>query len=88
MIINKRILSIILSCLFFSPPPSIFFATDHRAHEHSTALDIAVQVEVSVGHFEIEDSDDDEIYTHQFSAAFKINFDGAHNSTIKTNDRK
>lgn len=85
---NKRILSIFLSCLFFSPLPSIFFAIDHRAHEHSTVLDRAVQVEVSVGLFEIEDSDDDEIDTHQFSAAFKINFDGARNSTIKTNDRR
>lgn len=66
---NKRHLSIILSCLLFSSLPSLAFATDHRAHESSTVSDTAVQVEASIGHFEVEDNDGDDSDGQSINAA-------------------
>ncbi len=77
---NKRHLSIILSCLLFSSLPSFAFATDHKAHESSTVSDTAVQVEASIGHFEIEDNDGDDSDGQSINAAgsFAFNLLRAH----------
>ncbi len=77
---NKRHLSIILSCLFFSSLPSPAFATDHGVHESSTISDTAVQLETSIGHFEIEgnDGDDSDGQSINGAGSFAFNLLRAH----------
>lgn len=54
---NKPKLSLLLSGLFLIASSPLSFASDHTAHEPSALSDTAVQVETSIGHFEIEDDD-------------------------------
>jgi len=77
---NMRKLSIIISFLFFSSLPHIAFASDHEAHESSSLPDTAVQIETSIGHFEVEDSDGDEADGQSINAAgsFAFNLLRAH----------
>lgn len=76
----NRKLSLLLSCLFFSSLPATTYASDHSKYEASNISDTAVQIESSIGHFEIDDSDGDDGDGQSINAAgsFAFNLLRAH----------
>lgn len=77
---SKRTLSLLLTSFFLFSLPTVTYASDHKAYENTSFSDTAVQIESSIGHFDIDTNFGDESDGQSINAggSFAFNLLRAH----------